>query len=101
MDYKTEEYVKAILPKQERLFLAQLCCGVLPLRVETGRFLGLNPEKRICQVWDSGKIEDKKCFILECNQYTNLRQSLYRQINTQYLYVTNECSTQIPDHSGV
>ena len=78
-DYKTEEYVKAILPKQERSFLAQLCCGVLPLRVETGRFLGLNPEKRICQVWDSGKIEDEKCFILECNQYTNLRKSLYSE----------------------
>ena len=85
-EYKTEEYVKAFLPKQERSFLAQLRCGVLPLRIETGRFCGLKPEERICQVCDSGKIEDEKHFILECNQYTIFRQSLYRQINTQYFY---------------
>ena len=31
--YNTEDYVKAHLPKQERSFLAQLRCGVLPLRI--------------------------------------------------------------------
>ena len=53
-EYKTVESVKAYLPKQEGSFLAQLSCGVLPLRVEAGRFCGLKPEERICQVCNSG-----------------------------------------------
>ena len=40
-DYETENYVKSYLSKQERSFLVQLRCGVLPLRVETGRYSGL------------------------------------------------------------
>ena len=30
--------------------LAQFRCAVLPLKIETGRFLGLNVEDRLCQV---------------------------------------------------
>ena len=62
--HNTEDYVKAYLPKQERSFLAQLRCGVLPLRIETGRFSGLKAEERVCQLCDSGDIEDEKHFIL-------------------------------------
>ena len=82
--YKTEDYVKAYLPKQECSFLAQLRCGVLPLRIETGRFSGLKPEERVCQLCDSGDIEDEKHFILSCDAYTNQRQILFRHLRQQF-----------------
>ena len=89
--YNTEDYVKAHLPKQERSFLAQLRCGVLPLRVETGRFSGLKPEERVCQLCESGEIEDEKHFILMCNRYINQRQVLFRQLDQSfYLLNSNE-----------
>ena len=83
-EYNTEDYVKAYLPKQERSFLAQLRCGVLPLRIETGRFSGLKPEERVCLLCDSGEIEDEKHFILTCDRYTNQRQILFRHLNPSF-----------------
>ena len=83
-EYNTEDYVKAYLSKQERSFLAQLRCGVLPLRIETGRFSGLKPEERVCQLCDSGEIEDEKHFILTCDRYTNQRQILFRHLNPSF-----------------
>ena len=61
---KLRKYVKTKLPKEDRSLLAQLRCGVLPLRLETGRFCGLRPAYRIFQFCDSEAVEDEKHFIL-------------------------------------
>ena len=82
--YETENYVKSYLPKQERSFLAQLRCGVLPIRIETGRFNGLKPEERVCQLCNSGEMEDEKHFILTCDRYTNQRQILFRHLSNAF-----------------
>ena len=37
-EYKTEEYLKMYLPRSHRSLLAQLRSGILPLRIESGRF---------------------------------------------------------------
>ena len=42
-----EKYFKLNIDKDESL-LSQLRYGILPLRVETGRFVGETFEKRIC-----------------------------------------------------
>ena len=76
-EYKTEDYVKAYLPKHERSFLAQLRCGVLPLRIETGRFSGHKPEERVCQLCGSGDIEDEKHFILSCDTYIQSKKDTF------------------------
>lgn len=82
-DYETENYVKSYLSNQERSFLAQLRCGVLLLRVETGRYSGLRPEQRTCQICDSGEVENECHFILDCDKYTTERQLLYNKIDDQ------------------
>ena len=43
--YHTEEYIKLNLNRSERYIIAQFRCGVLPLRIETGRFVGEKPEE--------------------------------------------------------
>ena len=38
MKYHTEEYLKLCLTKYQRSLLSQFRAGILPLRIETGRF---------------------------------------------------------------
>lgn len=69
--------------------MAQLRCGVLPLRVETGRYSGLRPEQRTCQICDSDEAESECHFILDCNKYTTERQVLYNKIDNQSFQTLN------------
>ena len=54
----------------------------------TGRFSGLKPEERVCQLCDRGDIEDEKYFILSCDAYTNQRQILFRHLANHSTYWT-------------
>ncbi|CAC5394901.1 unnamed protein product [Mytilus coruscus] len=45
--FNQEQYVKINLTKVERSHLAQFRCGILPLRIETGRYIGERPEERL------------------------------------------------------
>ncbi len=47
-DLCTEEYVKMNLIRTTRSFIAQFRIGILPLHIETGRFVGTKPDDRIC-----------------------------------------------------
>ena len=88
-NYETENYVKSCLSKQERSFMAQLRCGVLPLTVETGRYSGLRPEQRSCQICDSGEVENECLFILNCDKCTSERQVLYNKNDDQSFRTLN------------
>jgi hypothetical protein len=56
------------------------CCGVAPLRIETGRYEGLDVLERKCQFCDS--IEGESHVILDCFVYDDLRQSLFDKAKT-------------------
>ena len=47
--------------------------GILPLRIETGRFQNLDLKDRLCMYCNSGHIEDENHFIFHCNHYDHLR----------------------------
>ena len=47
-NFETETYLKLNIYKAERSHLAQFRCAVLPLKIETGRLLGLNVVDRLC-----------------------------------------------------
>ena len=49
-NHETQTYLKLNICKAERSHLAQFRCAELPLKIKTGRFLGLNVEDRLCQV---------------------------------------------------
>ena len=52
--------------------MAQFRCGILPLRLETGRFVGEPEYQRICKMCDSGQVENELYFLLECQFYNEL-----------------------------
>ena len=102
----TEEYVLSFLPKGCRSVYAKLRCGILPLRIETGRYDGVALENRSCEFCSENVLEDEYHFMCSCDLYDDLRDSLYTNImsvypqfqdltsNEKFIYIMKNC--QIP-----
>ena len=70
-NYGLENYIAFNLSRQERSYSAQFRCGILPLRVETGRFKNEPLSERKCT-----SVEEEFHFILHCPKYNIERQNL-------------------------
>ena len=56
--------------------------GVLPIRVETGRFRNLDLENRTCsEICHSDDIEDEYHIVMICEKYTDVRRELFCNIS--------------------
>ena len=75
-NYGLENYIAFNLSHQERSYLVQYRCGILPLRVETGRFRNEPFNKRKWEFCDQESVEDEMHFILHCSKYITEKQSL-------------------------
>ena len=64
--------------KSLRSMIAQLRCGILPLRIETGRFTHTELEDRLCLFCDRNDIETEKHSLFDCPLYVNERSTLYQ-----------------------
>lgn len=76
-----EPYITMNITKQERSLMAQFRCGILPLRVETGRYRNEPLHERYCVLCKSNSIEDEKHFIFQCKFYENNRISFFHNLN--------------------
>ena len=52
----------------------------IPLRIETGRFVGEKPLERLCRLCDKYTPEDEEHFLLDCTFYTFLREQCFEDI---------------------
>ena len=75
--FGAEKYLILNIDRYEKSLLSQLRYGILPLRVETGRFIGERHDERICTLCSSGNIEDQFHFLFHCNLYDAYREQLY------------------------
>ena len=75
-EYSTEKYLLSNMTKLEKSHFAQFRCGILPLRVETGRYSGLKVHERVCHCCNSTETEDEIHFLFKCSCYQDLRQTL-------------------------
>ena len=64
----------------QRKLMSKFRLGMLHLRIETGRFIRLLPEERLCLVCNGGEVEDETHFLLRCNKYNLNRQKLLGEI---------------------
>ena len=78
----TETYVMSNLLPSERSLLAQFRFGILPLRIETGRFVNMKEDERICQLCKGNEVEDEHHFLFVCPLYNDLRESMFHEIVT-------------------
>ena len=89
--FKTEKYLTMNLTRSERSVMAQFRCGVLPLRIETGWFVGEQVGDRLCRFCDLNLVEDEKHFLLVCPSYVHLRDSnLGTIINNEFRQLTDD-----------
>ena len=52
--------------KRQRSMLAKLRGGTAELRIETGRWRGLERQERICKCCESGEVEDVEHLVMRC-----------------------------------
>ena len=60
--FTCENYVTLNLMKSERSTLCQLRFGILPLRIETGRYIGEPAEQRLCRICPQNNVENETHF---------------------------------------
>ena len=76
-----EKYILINLSRFEKSIISQLRYGILPLRVETGRFRNEKREERICNMCNTNEIEDENHFLYRCTFYLDERELLYNKVN--------------------
>ena len=95
-DYATEQYCKMILPPAHRSAFSKFRLGVAPIRIETGRYEGLNVESRVCPFCNNNSVESELHVMFNCNVYNDLREELYAKasmINNTFVDMqdSNKC----------
>ena len=75
--FGTETFLTLNIDRYEKSLLAQLRYGILPLRVETGRFVNEKRCDRICTLCNTGNVEDQIHFLFHCNLYETQRNEFY------------------------
>ncbi len=83
-DMRVASHLNCNMPKYQRSLISQLRLGVLPLRIETGRFVRLDEADRLCQVCSNNDIENEFHFLFECDEYNEYRSKLETAIGTNF-----------------
>jgi exonuclease III len=86
--FMNENYLLCNMSRSTRSFIAQLRSGILPLKIETGRFLNKKVEERICDYCKGETVEDEIHFILHCPLYAFLRIIFFNHVNQFYNITT-------------
>ena len=93
--FGTENYIKINLTRTSRSFLAQFRTGVLPLHIETGRFVGKKPEERTCFLCKT-EPETEEHFLLKCPSYLSLRLMWLQKVtSTHDMYQSYELGDKL------
>ena len=89
--YITEKYCSLNLKRSHRSLIAKLRLGILPIRIETGRYNGLYRKDRLCLVCKDGNVEDKCHVMFQCKAHIEAREILFNEackIHSQFLNLT-------------
>ena len=78
-EFKTESYLYCPMTRAHRRSYARFRCGVVPLRLETGRYEGLAESERVCFNCE-GAVENVEHLLLVCPLFDDLRQTLLQTI---------------------
>ena len=76
--------VKCNLPRFQRSLLAKFMCGIFPLELETGRYIGTPEEQRLCRVCEEQNVENEIHFIFLCPYYIHTRKDFLHLAKESY-----------------
>ena len=83
-NYAIEPYVKLVNNRGHRSVLSKFRTGILPLKIETGRFSSIPVEYRLCIFCPLNVVGDEFHFLLECECYKHLRNELFSKVRELY-----------------
>ena len=78
------------LPKYERSLISQLRLGILPIRIETGRYSNLPEQQRICFLCDTNQVENELHFLFHCHLYDVERNQFEQALNISFIELTDK-----------
>ena len=78
--YNPEPFLFKVTDRHHRSVLAQFRCGILPLKIETGRYQSIPPEFRLCVLCEDNVVESESHFMFFCAKYKSLRDDLYNYV---------------------
>jgi len=76
-EFSSESYVFKIHNRAHRSVFAQLRCGILPLKIETGRYTQIPIDFRLCIFCNSNVVEDEMHFLFDCDFYSTIRSNFW------------------------
>ncbi len=79
-NFGVEKYLLLNIDKYDKSLLSQLRYGILPLRVETGRFCNEKREERVCVLCETNIIESVEHFLFECSVYDSQRLQFINKV---------------------
>lgn len=82
--FEVESFVYKIHNRRERSLLSQFRFGILPIRIETGRYTQVPPELRLCLFCENDAIENECHFFFQCSLYNDFREVLFEKILDHY-----------------
>ena len=82
-EFHVEPYLLVNMPKCHRAAFAKFRCGVAPLAIETGRYLNLHVNQRVCFNC-STEVEDEQHVFMRCPLYSELRDALFLYVENVY-----------------
>ncbi len=98
-EFAVEKYLLLNIDKYEKSLLSQLRYGILPLRIETGRYSNEKREDRLCTLCDTNTVESVEHFLFECSLYDAQRvqfvNSVYESIDDWENLTQHECLKQL------
>ena len=68
------------MPRRNRSLIAQFQSGILPLYVETRRYVNVPLDQRFCINCNLNVVEDEFHLLCVCPLYENLRQEMFNSI---------------------
>ena len=77
-------YVDNLIDIKQRAAIAKIRTSSHTLMIEKGRHKNIPISERICQVCNSGHIENEEHFLLHCKDFEQERQLFVNKINTSY-----------------
>ena len=84
LEYGAESYIYKIHNRAHRSIFAQLRCGILPLKIETGRYSQIPLEYRVCIFCNINAVEDEIHFLFDCPLYSAIREKFWSNFTDFY-----------------
>ena len=98
-EYGVENFLLLNIYKYEKSLLSELRYGILPLRVETGRFCNEKREERVCTLCKTNTVESVEHFLFECSiddaQRLSFINKVHNDIDNWEQLTHQECLKQL------